>query len=260
MLPFTKKFRKKTFNLIFLIVFLFISLSFYQTSNFKEIRMRYNYTLYCEDLTDSINIFSIIDNAQNKLRSENIILDDKISLFFSKTEAQYYRSIFFNGKYSLAMNYLFLNRIIISPSNLQEDRVMRQLSSFTARKLSDVIVHEVAHNYLYEKIGFFKYLSISKWKNEGFCDYISNSSSFDIPLGIKIFIGEKNDKLLQKGEFYEHIYAYFEYRLIVDYLFHFKKINFNDFIKNKFNLPLLKAEIKKNLISGKYVFPQSNRK
>lgn len=238
-----------------LLVFAF----FYHFAFYSFQQKRDHYKIYSETPIDSLRLNTIIDLVDEKFNQNNIKLDTDISLFFSTKSNNYFASNFFRGKHTAGMSYNSLNRIIICPSNFENNKITRSIDPYNHRKLSDILVHELTHQHLVKKIGLLKSYFIEKWKNEGYCEYIANSSTIDIEFAKKVFLSyDKKQKEIfyNKKDFTCIAYDYFKYRIRVDYLLTYKKIDFDTFIKSKYNIMALEKEIKANLLSGEYIFNQ----
>jgi len=146
---------------------------------------------------------------------------------------------------SFAISKEISGNIIIAPSNLIKDEVRRNGKRNNIRKLSSVILHECTHRYLKKKYGFLKMIRVKTWKEEGYCEYIAQGSSFDISKGLKLFLQNKRDK--------SQSFDYFKYRLYVQYLIDYKKMKFDNILNTNFKITELESEIRKNIKNGSYI-------
>jgi hypothetical protein len=184
-------------------------------------------------------------------------LKNNATIFFSSTDENYEKSKLFTGRYTAGSAYWILNRIIIAPSDFTKDLLMRQIDTFKLRRLSAVLVHEVVHIYIKERIGVFKTIFLPSWKNEGYCEFISDNSTIDIQYAKNIFLNmskSEEDALFDRKDFHARIYGYFKHRIKVDYLLAYKKVDFDTFIENDYDEEVLENEIKRDLRSGTYKF------
>ncbi|HON51951.1 MAG TPA: hypothetical protein PLS12_01960 [Bacteroidales bacterium] len=215
------------------------------------------YKIYSENKIDSLNFVKTINIVNTKLQEKEININSNISLFFSSSDKNYFKSNFFTGKYTAAKSYWILNRIVISPSDLKNDILKREIDTFKMRKISDIIVHEITHIYMRQKLGVFKSFFLETWKKEGYCEYIANSSTINIDYAKNVFINYSKEQvraIIDKRDFHSHIYEYFKYRLKVDYLLAYKGVDFDTFIETDYNVDELEKEIREDLISGNYKF------
>ena len=86
---------------------------------------------------------------------------------------------------------------------------------------------------------------IKTWKEEGYCEYIAEESSFGFEKGLNLFMQEKK----VTGNSYD----YFKYRLYVQYLIDFKKMSIDEIFEKKFNINKLEAEIRANIADSLYI-------
>ena len=80
---------------------------------------------------------------------------------------------------------------------------------------------------------------MTTWKEEGYCDYIAHTSTFNIQEGIKIFKNNQDNN--------SNKYKYFIYRLRMTYLLNVKKESLDNILNTKYDSKTLDNEIKDNL-------------
>lgn len=78
------------------------------------------------------------------------------------------------------------------------------------RSLSGAIAHEATHRLMRRRVGFFGDRRLPTWVKEGYCDFIARENAIDPATGFAVFDGRTHGRV--RG------YAYFEYRLVMDYL------------------------------------------
>ncbi|MCD4791784.1 MAG: hypothetical protein K8R54_01025 [Bacteroidales bacterium] len=150
--------------------------------------------------------------------------------------------------YSFGITKPISGNIIIAPSDINKNEVRRNGKTNKITELSHVIIHECTHRYLFEKYGLFKMKITKTWKEEGYCEYIAQGSSFGFSKGLNLFTQEKEDK--------SHSFDYFKYRLYVQYLIDYKKLTFNEILDKSFDLDELEDEIRTNIKDGLYIPPK----
>ena len=96
---------------------------------------------------------------------------------------------------------------------------------------------QTTHSLLENKLGTIKYKIFPSWKNEGYCDFIANESSYDEQEGLSWICNKKENSNNPS-------FKYFKYRLITDYLFKERKISMEEFLTKKFDLDELNEDIK----------------
>jgi len=233
---------------------------FYFTIDMVKVAKIDNITLYT-DTKDSIyknDIMLVLDSCLRVLEQNNIQSKTNERIILCTDINKYSWKTFFLHKNTLGVNYYFFNAIIMAPADYKNNKQNKYDERLINRRLSDAIVHEIIHLYLREKIGYFTNMKMAffqKWKIEGFCEYIANSSSFNIEEGKRIFLNtaDSKDELLN-SQLMKTCYFYFKSRLKVDYLLSYKKLTFNEFITTNFNEKNLENEIRHKLLSSEYVF------
>lgn len=161
-----------------------------------------------------------------KIENQTIVLCDNRWLF----------SFFSLNVYkSFAINKDLTNTIFVSNFKLNDDKCYSDFTENNCRTLTGVLTHEIGHSILRKKLGLFKYKTLPKWKNEGFCDYLAEESSYNFNSGIKNFITNKEIDNLS--------YQYFKYRLYVNFILNHKGDDLNIFLGKRYNLDSLKRDI-----------------
>lgn len=188
---------------------------------------------------DNVSIYSNqktninIDGIKLRLQKHNIEFNRGVDVFLPISEKQYNFWTYYFFKGTLGLNLLVLNRIFINP-NLPE-----------TRKFEDVLLHELAHSYLKQEYGYVKALKMPTWKNEGFCESVSESSSMERQEGIQYFMNEqKEDSLLLTNSIDRRRYEYFKYRLMFEYIIEKKKMTPKQIIETDIDIKLIETEIK----------------
>ncbi|HOS83650.1 MAG TPA: hypothetical protein PK199_01910 [Bacteroidales bacterium] len=188
---------------------------------------------------DNVSIYSNqktninIDEIKLRLQKHNIEFNRGVDVFLPISEKQYNFWTYYFFKGTLGLNQLVLNRIFINP-NLPK-----------TRKIEDVLLHELAHSYLKQEYGYVKALRMPTWKNEGFCEYVSESSSMEKQEGIHYLMNEqKEDSLLLTNSIERRQYEYFKYRLMFEYLIEKKKMTPKQIIETEIDIKLIESEIK----------------
>ena len=146
---------------------------------------------------------------------------------------------------AFAVNYPIFQNIFISKSSVLQNYILRNGKENNKRTLSGVIAHETVHSLLENKLGLLKYKLLPSWKNEGYCDFIANESSFNEQKGLTNIC---NDEVNSESASFK----YFKYRKITQYLFEERKITLEKFLNDDFEM----EEINKNL-KKKYCTQQS---
>lgn len=86
-------------------------------------------------------------------------------------------------------------------------------------------------------LGTIKYKLLPNWKNEGYCEFIANESSYDEQEGIIKICNEKEDKGNPS-------FNYFKYRLFTTHLFQERNISIEKFLNDDVDLGTLNGALK----------------
>ena len=250
---------------IFLCIVLLLIAAYYMVYSYFVIGMTKmreidNVEIYIatKDTAYKNDIMLALDSCLVLLKQNNIHTKTNERIIFCTNINTYNQKTFFLHKNTLGVNHSLFKTIIIAPADYKNNKQNKYDERLINRKLSDAVVHEITHLYIQERVGYLQNIKMGlfqKWKIEGFCEYVANSSSFDIEKGKHIFFG---DEILKKrmldSDLMKSCYFYFESRLKTDFLLSHKKLTFNEFVNTNFNDSELKNEIRKKLVSGEYVF------
>jgi hypothetical protein len=203
-----------------------------------KIAISNNLTIYTDSPDFKDDILLLMDTCTAQLEKAGIQAKTNERIIFCTTVNQYnWKTLFIHQK-SLAVNLNLFNSILVAPADYKQNQQIKYNEHLTNRRLSDVVVHELTHLYIKEKLGFWKNLKMSrfqKWKIEGFCEYIAGSSSFNIEKGKRIFLDSENQSHdLLNSKILKTTYFYFKSRLKTEYLFSYKQLSFDEFIKYRF--------------------------
>ena len=139
---------------------------------------------------------------------------------------------------AFAINYPISQNIFISKSSISQNYTLRNGKENNKRTLSGVIAHETVHSLLENKLGLLKYKLLPSWKNEGYCDFIANESSFNKQKGVKEICNDTENKDITS-------FKYFKYRMITEYLFEERKVTLEKFFDEDFDLENINNNLKK---------------
>ncbi len=100
------------------------------------------------------------------------------------------------------------------------------------RELTHVIAHEITHEVVKAHLGFWRYMVLPDWKNEGYCEVISRGPLANLQMEIQNW-ANSTDKTSKKE-------LYRKYRLLVAFLMQSKNMNFSEVVSN--DMPIEKVE------------------
>ena len=177
----------------------------------------------------------IIDKSENLLKGTELFKTIKQDIFICNSFNEFTFFALLSRK-AFAVNYPVFQNIFLSKSFASEDYILRNGKENNKRTLSGVIAHETVHSLLENKLGILKYKLLPSWKNEGYCDFIANESSFNEKKGLQDICNDKDNSESTS-------FKYFKYRKITQYLFEERKITLEKFLNDDFGL----EEINENL-------------
>lgn len=229
---------KKIFNwllggigLSYLLVIVFPSFLFANKLEYKSFSVHYH--------SNDINMEElklVLDKSENLLYNTELFkkgISQDIFICNGYSEFTFFALM---SRKAFAVNYPIFQNIFISKSSVSQNYILRNGKENNKRTLSGVIAHETVHSLLENKLGLLKYKLLPSWKNEGYCDFIVNESSFNEQKGLTDIC---NDEVNSESASFK----YFKYRMITQYLFQERKITLEKFLNDDFEL----EEINENL-------------
>jgi len=220
--------------IIYLTLILFPQILFANSFEYKYFKVYYH-----SETIDKDALSKILDNSLQLLeRSELLQSDVKQKLFICNSYGEF---TFFSprSRKAFAVNYPLTQNIFLTTSNIKSNSITRNDEKYNKRTLSGVIAHETTHSLLENRLGFIKYKMLPSWKNEGYCDFIANESSYKTT-------NEKDAICNSKNESKSPSLTYFKYRMFVKYLFENEDVKFDKFLSNEYNLETLEQKFCKN--------------
>ena len=138
-------------------------------------------------------IYPILQSAEQRLgRSE--INDPRVNypIFLCPTHTAF---AFFSplARKAFAVNQPFVHAIMVNTPDVGADRVTTGAGAYDRRTLSGVIAHECTHTLLARRFGQVRVLTLTSWKQEGYCDFIAQETSFDQREGTKLLQQGRSD-------------------------------------------------------------------
>ncbi len=125
----------------------------------------------------------------------------------------------------------------MTKSSISGNYILRNGDENNKYSLSGVIAHETVHSLLRNELGLLKYKLLPSWKNEGYCDFIANESSFDEKKGLTDIC---NDEVNSESASFK----YFKFRKITQYLFEDRKVSLNKYLDEDFDLENINNNLK----------------
>ncbi len=204
-----------------------------------------NFNIYHQGNIDT-NIYSVLDTIERKVEGAEVFCSDDFSEIFVMSEFVSYSMVVPQSWRSFGMYSPITKNIICSKTDSENNvfYIHSNTEIKNKRKFSGVITHELIHYMIYKKYGI-KTLFIKKWKEEGYCEYVSQESSFGFEKGIEYFVNDKEEDT--------DSFMYFQYRLYVKYLIDYKKMTFQQILDGDFDIEELENEIRNKINTGEFL-------
>ena len=238
--PITMKKTKKIINwllrgisLTYAAIIIFPSFLFANNLEYNNFNVHYH--------SSEINVEqlkSVLDKSQNLLTNTELYkarINQDIFLCNSFNEFTFFA--LFSRK-AFAVNYSITQNIFLSKSSITENSILRNGKENNKRTLSGVIAHETTHSLLQNNLGIVKYKLLPSWKNEGYCDFIADESSFNQQKGFQDICNNKDNSDIPS-------FKYFKYKIFTEYLFEERKITLERFLNDDFELEEINEILKK---------------
>ena len=231
---------KKIFNWIFkglilsyILLICFPHLLFANKLDYKNFSVYY----HSNDInTEELKL--VLDKSENLLKKTELFKQGKSQdIFICNGHSEFTFFANFSRK-AFAVNYPISQNIFISKSSISQDYTFRNGKENNKRTLSGVIAHETVHSLLEDKLGLLKYKFFPSWKNEGYCDFIANESSYNKDKGVKEICNDTENTDNPS-------FRYFKYRMITEYLLEDRKVKLEKFLDEDFDLENINNNLKK---------------
>ena len=212
-------------------------------------------SIYMPDEKNSEEARSLATYVSSKISGIDKDFQPNVSVYFCNSLTEFHFKIL-SVNTPLASNRVPLKTIFFRPCNLSTMIIEPRVPILKERNIRDVMLHEVVHNYEWQKlgvVGFYWKSFREKWKMEGFPEYVVSASSFPIDRGLSIFIGEDSYDFVTGNEV-EPEYFYFVSRLRTDYLLRHKSIGEDEYWSTRYDEDKLDEEIRQALGNGNYHF------
>ena len=83
-------------------------------------------------------------------------------------------------------NLKVVSNIFVNTADIRADTVTTDTGQHDKRTLSGVVAHECTHTLLVRKFGLVRSFRLPSWKQEGYCDYVAQETSFDREEGARL--------------------------------------------------------------------------
>jgi hypothetical protein len=139
------------------------------------------------------------------------------------------------------LNHIFINVSFVQEINSRNNAGFKY--HILEGSLSHIIAHEICHQLIADRIGFFRMRRIESWKLEGFCEYSAskqmkiNGTSYQFGEFVTNFFNGRFDNISTGRKFY------IESMIMVEYYLDYKNKNFIDMINDDISKEILLQEI-----------------
>ena len=231
---------KKIFNWILTgISFSYLIILFFPTFLFANKVEYKNFSVYYH--SNDINIKElklVLDKSEKLLKGTELFkigINQDIFICSSYNEFTFFAPI---SRKAYGINNPISQNIFLTKSSISGNYILRNGDENNKYSLSGVIAHETVHSLLRNELGLLKYKLLPSWKNEGYCDFIANESSFNEQKGFTIIC---NDEVNSESASFK----YFESRKITQYLFEDRKVSLNKYLDEDFDIENITSDMKK---------------
>ncbi len=104
-------------------------------------------------------------------------------------------------------SYILTGNTVLNRCDIKGDICTNDQPKFNRRPMHAVLAHECMHQLMAKELGLIAYARLPTWKNEGYCEYVAGSPSFDSAQGEKLLREEKTNS--------SHAFRYFTYMIAV---------------------------------------------
>lgn len=239
------KFEKILLIILFLILLTKI-VQIFSSYMFKPNKKKIdNITFYCENFSnygnkeESIRAFNKICEIIAARSKENPFFNSKknIRIIFCSNHKKF-RLFNTIGQNCLGITYSFFNSAIIicNKTDFISNLIEGGAKEYNTDSIIDIVIHELTHAYLTKYVACINRLVVPLWKEEGICQCIAASCTYDIDKGVHNFLNDISDS---SGS-----YKYFTFYLSVTYLLDIENKSIDEIFKDKRNLIEIRNSIK----------------
>jgi hypothetical protein len=181
-------------------------------------------------------IISILDEAEAKLSLSEIYDSTLQHDIYLCNNFGLYTLLAPLSRRAFACNYPLFNNIFVAEIDLPKNEAYKNNPNDSySREISSLIAHEISHTFIEKRLGFWKFRTLSPWKNEGYSEYVGLGRR-ELSDEDKEFIGiHQNNK--KPG------IDYHKYYIAANYLVGFKQLSFDELMATDKSLADVLEEI-----------------
>ena len=230
---------KKIFNWILTgIGCSYLIITFFPTFLFANKLEYKNFSVYYHSNDMNISELKLVlDKSEKLLKGTELFkigITQDIFICSSYNEFTFFAPI---SRKAYGINNPISQNIFLTKSSISGNYILRNGDENNKYSLSGVIAHETVHSLLRNELGLLKYKLLPSWKNEGYCEFIANESSFDVKKGLTDIC---NDEVNSESASFK----YFKFRKITQYLFEDRKVSLNKYLDEDFDLENINNNLK----------------
>ena len=165
------------------------------------------------------SILRLLDETETKLSMSEIFDSTLTHDIYFCNSFKLYTLLAPLSRRAFACNYPLFNNIFIAQTDLKENKAYKNNpdDNYT-REISALLAHEITHTFIENRIGFWKFRTLSPWKNEGYSEYVG--------LGKRNFSEEDQEFLMDQEDRQKPGDYYKKYYMAVNHLMRFEQMNF----------------------------------
>ena len=184
----------------------YVLLLFFPSSLFAHSARVGQFTFY-SDRPIPAHIESVVEQATARLATSPLYADT--DTFDVCIAADRWRRVLLipraRGAFGAAM--VWTGNTVLNRCDISKNTCLNDQPEFNRRPMHVVLAHECTHHLMADHLGMIAYLRLPEWKNEGYCEYVADSPSFDISEGEALIRNGKSHK--------SHAFRYLRYFVAV---------------------------------------------
>ena len=180
-----------------------------------------NFRVYTTQPVDSKEtLFAVLDEVEARLAASEIDDASVVHRIFLTPDRRWFRFFAPTSPRAFAINRPFLHSVVVNTSDLEANVVRSGSERHNERTLSGVLTHELTHTLLAHRFGQLRVMQAEGMRQEGYCDYVAQETSFDTAQGMA---------LLRSGEREPSAsFAYFRWAVAVEHLLEKEEADLED--------------------------------
>ena len=131
-------------------------------------------------------LFALLDSVEQRLAASEINDADAVHQIFLAPDRHWFRFFSPGSPHAFAINRPFLHNVVVNTSDLRTNVVRSGAKRHNERALDGVLTHEITHTLLARRFGQLRVLGAEGLRQEGYCDYIAQETSFDPEQGMDL--------------------------------------------------------------------------